>query len=416
LKIFLKKIYFMQIKPFQALRPRQSIAEKVSSVPYDVVSTEEARSLGQNNPLSVLHVIRPEIDFSAVTDPYSDVIYARAVQNFKRLQEEGNFVRESEPSFYLYEQQKDQHRQQGLVGVCHVQDYESGMIKRHEKTRFEKERDRTRLTSELNANLGPVFLTYRDDLTLDLVLKQAVTKSHRIFNFKTEDNISHTLWRISANEDIIRALREIPCAYIADGHHRAASATRVARERREANPSHTGKEDYNWFLCILFPATQLNILPYNRLIADLNGLSKKRFLEMVGKVATLTQGANSTPVQAGNISMYFDGQWYNVHSPIKLNSDPVSCLDVSLLQERILSPILSIDNSRTSTRIDFIDGARGTNFLSNEVDSGRSAVAFSMYPVDIKSLMAVADANEMMPPKSTWFEPKPRSGLLIYTF
>jgi uncharacterized protein (DUF1015 family) len=288
------------------------------------------------------------------------------------------------------------------------------IIKKHEKTRRDKEDDRTRLIGTLSADTGPVFLTYRDSQAIDALAAQA-QKDAPLYDFTAPDGIQHTVWRV-ADSSFVEKFRSVPVAYVADGHHRTASAVRVGRERREKNPDHTGNEEYNWFLAVLFPASQLQILPYNRAVKDLNGLSKADFLEAVGRAFTVTPNANDTPARPGEIRMYLDGAWHGLTWQPGVDADPISQLDVTGLQDRLLAPILGIDDPRTSKRIDFIGGIRGPGELVKAVDSGKSAVAFSMYPTTVEQLMAIADANQIMPPKSTWFEPKLRSGLFIHTF
>ncbi len=306
------------------------------------------------------------------------------------------------------------HIQRGLVTVCNVEDYDADLIKKHEKTRKDKEDDRTRLIDNLSADTGPVFLTYRDEPAVNALVATLVqTKPQH--DFTAPDGIRHTAWRIPGGEEWIKAFGNIPLSYIADGHHRAASAARVARLRRERNPQHTGREDYNWFLCVLFPAGELKILPYNRLVFDLNGLSAEAFLAKVKSSFGLVEGAEPSPSTSGSVSMYLGGKWYGLTCPMDPKADPVSRLDVSVLQDKLLAPLLGIDDPRTSKRIDFVGGIRGTGELVKRVDE-QGGVAFSMYPTTVAQLMDIADAGQIMPPKSTWFEPKLRSGLFVHTF
>ena len=406
----------MRIRAFQGLRPQPDKAAKVAALPYDVVSTEEARALAAGNPLSLLHVTRAEIDLPEGTDPYSEAVYAKARENFERLQrEEGSLARETEPCVYLYRQSMGGHSQTGLVTVCHIEDYENDRIKKHEKTRKAKEDDRTTLNRTLRAHPGPVFLTYKDD-TKVRDLTQAVVSGPPICDFEAPDGVRHTLWRVAGGKAFVDAFADVPYSYVADGHHRAASAARVGKELRDANPVHTGEEDYNWFLAVLFPAGELNILPYNRVVADLNGLSADEFLRQVGAGAEITSDADPSPTCPGQVSMYLGGRWYGLEFAADANEGPIERLDVSRLQDKILAPLLAIDDPRTSQRIDFVGGVRGTSELERRVDSGEWAVAFSMYPVTVGQLMEIADAGAIMPPKSTWFEPKLRSGLVVHTF
>lgn len=405
----------MRIKAFQGLRPNPPIVAQLASLPYDVVSTEEARELAKGNPLSFLHVVRAEIDLPEDTDPYSDVVYAKAKENFEKLQKEGHLIRETEPCLYLYQQRMGEHRQKGIVAACHIEDYENNIIKKHEKTRKQKEDDRTRLNLTLRAHPGPVFLTYKDSEFINRRMAE-IAQTQPLYDFTADDGIQHTLWRIPGGDELIKAFAEIPVAYVADGHHRSASAARVGAEFRAKNPNHTGEEDYNWFTATIFPASELRILPYNRLVKDLNGLDDAAFLGKLRGVCTVTENANPSPDSTGKVSMYFHGKWYGLEFPKEEAADPIARLDVTKLQDRILAPILGIDDPRTSERIDFIGGIRGTGELEKRVNQGDGVVAFSMYPVTLQQLMDISDADQIMPPKSTWFEPKLRSGLFIHTF
>lgn len=405
----------MRIRSFQGLRPAPAAVKDVVSLPYDVVSTEEARELSADNPSSMLRVVRAEVEFPEGKDPYADEVYAKAVENFRRLQEEGKLVREEEPCLFLYRQQMGEHSQTGIMAVSHVDDYDQGRIKRHERTRVAKENDRTRLTLEMRANAGPVFLTYRDDSRLQSLI-DGHQRGEALYDLTAPDGIRHTVWRVPGGEEFIEAFKSVPATYVADGHHRAASAARVARELREQNPAHTGDEEFNWFLTVLFPASELKILAYNRLVADLNGLTPESFLEKVSEIAEVHADAGDTPGEPREIRIYVGGRWYGIRLEPEEGADPVSSLDVSQLQEKILEPLLAIDDPRTNERIDFVGGIRGTRFLEKKVDSGEAGVAFSLYPVLIEQLMDIADADQVMPPKSTWFEPKLRSGFAIHTF
>jgi uncharacterized protein (DUF1015 family) len=405
----------LRLKAFQGLRPAPELVSEVACVPYDVVDRQESAALATGRPNSLLHVDRAEIDLPEETDPYSEAVYAKALENFLALQQRGVLIRESEPCIYLYQQRMGAHVQTGVAVVCHIDDYENDVIKKHEKTRREKEDDRTRLIGTLSANTGPVFLTYRDSAEVDSLVDKAL-KAPPFYDFTAPDGIQHTVWRLAGGEALVGALAKAPCSYVADGHHRTASAARVGRERREANPQHDGSEEYNWFLCVLFPASQLRILPYNRAVRDLNGLTAEAFLAAVAEAFSLKAGGAPTPEAPGDIRMYFGGRWYGLAWKPAANADPISQLDVTGLQDRLLAPVLGIDDPRTSKRIDFIGGIRGTDELVKLVDSGKAAVAFSMYSTTVEQLMAIADANQIMPPKSTWFEPKLRSGLFIHTF
>ncbi|BET68795.1 DUF1015 family protein [Opitutales bacterium ASA1] len=405
----------MRIRSYRALRPVPSKASTIASLPYDVVSTAEARALAEGNPLSMLRVVRADLEFPDGTDPYSEPVYARAKGNFDRLVSEGHLEREAAPSLYAYRQQMGTHSQTGVVALCHVDDYDAGLIKKHEKTRRDKEDDRTKLTGLLAANPGPVFLTYRDEASIDALVARASADTP-LFDFTAPDGISHTVWRIDAPESVVSAFAPVPVVYIADGHHRAASAARVGRERRAANPAHRGDEDYNWFLTVLFPASQLCILPYNRLVADLAGRTPAQLLAEMEKLGPVAPAASPSPERPGEVCFFLDGVWRSLALSAPEGADPAARLDVSLLQDQVLAPLLGIDDPRTNKRIDFAGGIRGADYLEKEVRAGRAAIAFSMHPVTVAQLMDIADAGQIMPPKSTWFEPKLRSGLFMHTF
>lgn len=404
----------MRIQSFQGLRPNPAIAKQLASLPYDVVSTEEARALAQGNPLSFLHVVRAEIDLPEGTDPYADATYQKAKENFEKLQREGHLVRETEPCIYIYRQKWREFEQTGVTATCHIEDYENNIIKKHEKTRIQKENDRLKLNQTINAHPGPVFLTYRDNEAIH-GLVDAVVKQTPLYDFTAVDGVHHTLWRVAGGNDFVKAFSRVSCAYVADGHHRSASAARLGKAKRDANPNHTGEEPYNWFPAVIFPASHLNVLPYNRLIKDLNGLSPVDFMQRLKKVCTVYENNAATPEKPGQMSLYIRDRWFGLVRPHEMNLDPISSLDVSFLQDKILSPILGIEDPRTSPRVDFVGGIRGTEELEKRVNSGEFAAAISMYPVTIEQLMEISDADQIMPPKSTWFEPKLRSGLFIHT-
>jgi uncharacterized protein (DUF1015 family) len=414
----------LSIRAFQGLVPSPKVVRDLAAVPYDVVDRNEAAALAEGNPNSLLHVDRAEIDLPPNTDPYSDEVYETALSNFERLQQSGALMRESAPSVYLYQQRMGDHVQTGLTCVCHIDDYvhervenpgARDIIKKHEKTRPDKEDDRTRLIATLRANTGPVFLTYRERSQIDAVAAEQ-TQNAPTYDFTAPDGIRHTVWKVSDSsviDTLVREFAALPCAYVADGHHRTASAARVGLACR-ANG--TNNADSDWFLAVLFPANQLQILPYNRAVRDLKGLTKEAFLAAVSGAFALRNESGSQPLQPGEIRMYFDGSWCQLTWHPSQQADPISRLDVSALQDRLLSPVLAIDDPRTSKRIDFIGGIRGTDELVRLVDSGKAAVAFSMYPTTVEQLIDIADAGQIMPPKSTWFEPKLRSGLFIHTF
>lgn len=409
----------MRIKAFSGLIPAADKVKSVAAVPYDVVNREEAAILAKGNPESLLNLSRAEIGFSPITDPYSEEVYQRAKANFTQLQAKNVLIRESEPCMYLYRQAMNGHSQTGLVAVSHIDDYCNGTILKHEKTRPVKENDRTALALTLRAHLGPVFLTYKSSQGIDSAVCAITEKSHPNFKFTAEDGVEHTVWRVPGADEFKELFSAIPFSYVADGHHRSASAVRVGAELKGENEFHTGDEDYNWFLTVFFPDKQLNVLPYNRIISDLNDHSESEFIEKVKSVVHLTNAEDGEPDAVGETRMFIGGRWYNLKwdgIATDPDPDPVNSLDVSILQNRILDPILGVKNPRTDDRIDFIGGIRGTKELERKVIEKDAAVAFSMYPVDVSQLMDIADSGEMMPPKSTWFEPKLRSGLFIHTF
>jgi uncharacterized protein (DUF1015 family) len=404
------------IRAFRALRPPAERAASVSAVPYDVVNTGEARALAAGNPLSFLHVSRPEIDLPEGTDVYSDAVYSKAAGNFEKLRAEAPLFTEDTPSLYAYRLRMGEHEQTGIAACCSVDEYDADIVRKHERTRKDKEDDRTRHILALRAQTGPVFLTYRGrDEINDLVLR--AQQEEPLYDFAAADGVAHTIWRIGqADRDrLIEAFQAVPLVYIADGHHRAASASR-ARAELSANPDHDGGEEYNFFLAVLFPADQLRILPYNRVVKDLNGMPASQFLGKLSKKFDIADAVSPSPREKGEICMYIQGRWHKLTlTPGTTNPiDPLSSLDVSVLQERVLEPLLGITDLRTDKRIDFVGGLRGTAALEEMVNDGRAAVAFSMYPVTVDALMAIADQNDSMPPKSTWFEPKLRDGLLSH--
>jgi uncharacterized protein (DUF1015 family) len=403
------------IYPFRALRPPVSQVEQVASVPYDVVNTEEARALAAGNSLSLLHVTRPEIDLPEGANIYSEEVYARAAANFQQLRETCPLETEAEPSLYLYRLVMGEHEQIGVAACCAVDEYDQDLIRKHERTRPDKEDDRTRHMLTLRAQTGVVFLTYRSDRRID-ALAAAVVATDPLYDFTAPDGIRHTLWRADAADALVRAFGEVPLLYIADGHHRAASASRARADLRDRNPEHTGEEEYNRFLAVMFPSDQMQILPYNRVVRDLHGMSHEDFLAAVKAKFGVMEGSAAVPAR-GEFGMYLRQRWYNL-KPLDASQaqtdDPTTSLDVSVLQDYLLDPILGIKDVRTDKRIDFVGGIRGTSELERLVNEGRAAVAFSLSPTTIEDLLKVSDANGIMPPKSTWFEPKLRDGLLIH--
>lgn len=403
------------IHPFRALRPPAERISQVASPPYDVVNTEEARALAEGNPFSFLHVSRPEIDLPVGTDLYSDAVYGKAADNFERLTRECPLVLEETPSLYLYRLIMGEHEQVGLAACCSVDEYDRDLIRKHERTRRDKEDDRTRHIQTLRAQTGPVFLTYQSGRDIDTMVMET-TLSDALYDFTAPDGVQHTVWRAPDPVRFVEAFREVPFLYIADGHHRAASASRARAEMRDRSFGHTGDEEYNFFLAVIFPDDQLQILPYNRIVRDLNNLSPEEFFAVVGEKFNFTRDAQPSPQAPGQWSMYLGGRWHglSLKESVLAATDAVSALDVSRLQDYLLDPILGIKDVRTDKRIDFVGGIRGTAELEKLVDEGRAAVAFSLYPTTVDDLIKVSDAGEIMPPKSTWFEPKLRDGILIH--
>ena len=405
------------VRPFRALRPQPGSAAAVSSVPYDVVSTEEARRLAAGNPLSFLHVSRAEIDLPEGTDPYSDAVYRKAVENFESLKRSAPLAVEDQESLYLYRLRMDGREQTGVAGACSLDEYDSDVIRKHERTRRDKEDDRTRHMLDLSAQTGPVFLTYRGRVEIDEIV-EAKKREAPVFDFTSSDGVAHTIWRVAAAEAgrLAEQFRPAPLLYIADGHHRAASAARARRDLAGRNATHTGREPYNFFLAVAFPAAQVRILPYNRVVKDLNGRTPAEFLAALKEKFSVAEDAPPAPHRKGEVSVYLEGRWYGLLFPPGgvATGGAIGSLDAELLQEKVLEPLLGIRDIRTDKRVDFIGGIRGAAELERLVDSGKFAVAFSLYPVSLDDLMAVSDANQIMPPKSTWFEPKLRDGLLIH--
>ena len=405
----------MRIHPYKALRPRPDIVGQVAAPPYDTVDTAESAELAKGNPMSFLHINHSEIDLPAGTNLYANEVYTQAAKNLRNFKKNGWLVSEGRPLMYLYAQTMGDHTQTGLVCCAHIDDYIQDVIKKHELTRKDKEDDRTKHTATINANIGPVFIAYRDVDAIRQILAPIPKKTAPIYDFVDELNVRHRVWTVEDPAPVVKLFAEkVPVSYIADGHHRSASAVRVGSERRAANPKHTGNEEYNWFLAVIFPASELKILPYNRAVKDLNGLSPADFLAKIKTLFTVTENPDPSPKSPRHASMYLGGKWYGLSWPEVPSANPVDKLDVSTLQNRVLKPLLGIDDPRTNNRIKFIGGIRGPQELVRLVDQKGFAVAFSMYPTTIDQLMAIADAGQIMPPKSTWFEPKLRTGLLSH--
>ena len=404
----------MRLHPFRALRPRPEVADQVAAVPYDVVNRAEAAALARGNPRSFLHVGRSDIDLPEEVDPYDPRIYLKAREALDQLVLDGTLVRDEEPGLYLYRQTMDGREQVGVVGCVHVDDYERDLIRKHEKTRPDKEDDRTRHVLTLMANAEPVFLTYRGRLAIDRLVGPLVG-TRPLYDFVAPDGVRHTVWPVADPDPFVAAFGDVPTAYVADGHHRSASAWRAGKELRARHGSGAGGE-HEWFLAVLFPSEQLRILPYNRVVRDLNGLSPEEVLARLERVGRVSASGDATPRRSGEICVFLAGQWYRLEiDPASIDrADPIASLDVSLLQDRVLGPILGIGDPRTDTRIDFVGGIRGTAGLERRVRSGEMAIAFSLFPTTLDQLIAVSDAGQVMPPKSTWFEPKLRSGLFVH--
>ena len=405
------------IKPFRALRPRPDLVAQVAAPPYDVVNSDEARALAAGNEHSFLHIGKPEIDLPPTVGLYDDQVYAKGVSTLRRFIAEGVFIRETRAAYYVYQQRMGDHVQAGLVCAASCDEYANGLIKRHEHTRKDKEDDRTRHVHEQNANGEPVFFTFRQRADID-ALMAGVRATAPLYDIVTDDGIGHVVWIVPAELDreVAEAFARVPALYVADGHHRTAAAARVGLERRAANPRHTGNEPYNYFMAVLFPHDQLRIMDYNRVVKDLAGLTPNRFLQLASEKFTITPTESPRPEAPRQFGMFLENRWYRLAAnPGTYPAEhPVRGLDVAILQENLLAPLLGIRDPRTEKRIDFVGGIRGLNELERRVREGW-AVAFALYPTSLDQLMAVADAGEVMPPKSTWFEPKLRSGLLVRT-
>ncbi len=409
------------LRKFKAWRPKQGLEAEVASYPYDVINSEEARELVQGNPYSFLHVVKPEVDLPQGTDLYSQPVYDMARDNLERFQREGTLIQDEKPHLYIYRQTMDLREQYGIVGCASVDDYDRDIIKKHEHTRPVKEKDRITHVDITNANAGPIFLTYRAKKAIDGHVRRVV-EGRPVYDFTAADGIRHTVWMVeeeSTADALIEEFGSLDFLYVADGHHRSASAAKVASLRRTDNPGHSGDEEYNFFLAVLFPDYQLNIMDYNRALKGLNGhTAGELFAALQGEFLVEKTGAEPyKPIQKGEIGMYFDRVWHKLTIKGE-NVDydaPVESLDISYLQDRLLSPFFGIADPRTSDDIGFIGGIRGLEELVRLVDSGEFEVAFAMFPVSVTELMNIADSGQVMPPKSTWFEPKLRSGLLVHT-
>ena len=405
------------IKPFRGFRPSKK-AELVASPPYDVLNSKEAREMAKGNPLSFLHIVKPEIDLPENVDLYDAQVYAKGRENLDKFIAHGTLMQDRKPCLYIYAQTMNGRTQYGLVAAVSAEEYDKGLIRKHELTRKDKEEDRTRHIETLGATTGPAFLTYPDRKDLDDKIA-SLTAAPAVYHFTTSDGITHDFWVIHEDKDIefISAIfKDISVLYIADGHHRSASAANVARRKKAENAYHTGQESYNYFLAVIFPAGQLYVMDYNRLVKDLNSLSEEEFFAKLAEKFDIEPSGKAKPENRHEFGMYLSGKWYTLRAKQGIfdEHDPVDALDVSILQKHVLAPILGIGDPRTDKRINFVGGIRGLKELEKEVNCGDYKLAFSMYPTSIEELIKVADANLIMPPKSTWFEPKLRSGLIIY--
>ena len=407
------------IRQFKAIRPTAEMAENVAALPYDVVNSEEARAMTADKPYSFLHVDKAEIDLPEGIDIYSPEVYAKAKENLYGMIDKGILVQDEKPMLYIYELTMDGRSQTGLVACTSIDEYMQGIIKKHELTREDKEQDRIRHVDICNANTGPIFLAYR---TVDAISEiiERIKKNAPVYDFTAEDGIKHRAWIIDSDEDInklVELFKDVPNLYIADGHHRNASAAKVGLKRRAEKPDYTGDEEFNYYLAVIFPSDQLKILDYNRVVKDLNGMTEDEFIKKLSENFDIKEvSGRAKPEKQYDFGMYLNKKWYMLTAKENIRSkDAVKGLDVSILQDNVLIPILGIGDIRTDKRIDFVGGIRGLGELEKRVDSGEMKVAFAMYPTSIDQLMAIADENKIMPPKSTWFEPKLRSGLFIHS-
>jgi uncharacterized protein (DUF1015 family) len=409
------------LKPFKGLRPPVELAAKVASRPYDVLSSEEARVEAEGNPYTLLHIIKPEIDFPSGTDEHTEPVYQKAAMNLDLWRKQGWLVKDIKEALYIYAQTMEGRTQYGIVGCASVDDYLNGVIRKHELTRSDKEEDRMKHVRITNANMEPVFFAYPAVKELDEIVAKIVAAQAPVYDFVADDGFGHHFWLVNDEQTIAKIVTlfdMIPATYVADGHHRTAAAALVGKEKRAKNPNHTGEEEYNFFLAVHFPDNQLKIIDYNRTVKDLNGLSPTDFVEKIHEDFEVQKLGTGTykPNQLHTFGMYLDGEWYKlITKPGRYNdNDPIGVLDVTILSNLILDKVLGIKDLRTDTRIDFIGGIRGLGELKTRVDSGNMKVAFALYPVSMKQLIAIADSGNIMPPKTTWFEPKLRSGLVVH--
>ena len=411
----------VKIKPFKGIRPPKELAKEVASRPYDVLNSVEAKA--EATERSLLHIIKPEIDFDPIADEHSQEVYDKAVENFAKWRKEGWLNQDNDEHYYIYAQTMEGRTQYGLVMCCHFEDYLSGAIKKHELTRTDKEEDRMKHVFNQKANIEPVFFAYPDHAEIDAIVSGWVAEHEADYDFVAEDGFGHHFWVIDnaeINARITEIFAEIPALYVADGHHRTAAAARVGQALMQKNPNHTGDEEYCYFLAVTFPASHLKIIDYNRVVKDLNGMTPEQFVEALGKNFVVEKVGTEiyTPSALHNFSMYLGGEWYSLTAKEGTynDADPIGVLDVTVLSDLVLNELLGIEDLRTSKRIDFVGGIRGLGELKRRVDSGEMVVAFALYPVSMKQLIDIADTGNIMPPKTTWFEPKLRSGVVIHTF
>jgi len=410
------------IRPFKGLRPPKEIASTLACLPYDVMNSEEAAQMAEGKPESLLHITKAEIDCPAGTDVHSEEVYNKAVENYNMFKEKGWLKAEAEPKYYIYAQTMDGRTQYGIVGAAACDDYHNGIIKKHELTRPDKEEDRMILTRYLNANIEPVFFSYKAVPEIDDIVNNIVKNEKAEYDFVAEDGFGHHLWPVN-DAETNKKLQElfatkVPYTYVADGHHRTAAAARIGLEKKAQNPNHTGDEEYNFFMAVHFPDNQLKIIDYNRVVKDLNGLSEEEFLNKLNEVFEVTEMGTDVyrPADLHEFSMYLGGKWYKLNAKQGTydDNDPIGVLDVTVLSKHVLDNILGIEDLRTTTRCEFVGGIRGLGELQKRVDSGEMKVAFALYPVSMQQLIDIADSGNIMPPKTTWFEPKLRSGLVIH--
>ena len=410
------------VKPFKGLRPTKDVVKELACLPYDVMNSREAAEMAGGKEKSLLRITRAEIECPEVKDIHSEVVYNKALENFIAFQQRGWLKQDEEPEFYIYAQTMNGRTQYGIVGAAACSDYEKGIIRKHELTRPDKEEDRMTLTRYLNANIEPVFFAYKAVPEIDEIVRSVVSEKEADYDFVAEDGFGHHFWVVNdpvKNGQIEELFaNRVPFTYVADGHHRTAAAARIGTERAAANPDHTGNEEYNYFMAVHFPDDQLRIIDYNRLITDLNGLSEARFLSALEKSFTVERAGTEIykPARLHEFSLYLSGNWYRLTSRQGTfdDTDPLGVLDVTILSEQVLGPLLGITDLRTSKRIDFVGGIRGLGELQKRVDSGEMKAAFALFPVSMQQLINIADCGKIMPPKTTWFEPKLRSGLVIH--